>query len=404
MRRKNHIFFITCLCMLSFSQLIAQTYDENKPTDQKKTYIAGEDIVLKFKDLNDPGPLYCSNSYGSIVIAPKKHQRSIIYPVPDMMTQRKGILKWHLKNKGKIISGTIKIVAHQEPKKMNTYLGPPSIIVGGNDLSMLITIPTDRFDNPMRDNTSLKMKLSRQKNVRTDKVAIQDLIAFKRYYSPDEKGKVLLSATCKDTSSKEKTLLVRPSSPEDFKIKAERAHPFADGNQTTILSTTPIYDAYGNLVSDGTFVSFIIKDEKGNQFQTNGTTIDGVARANIVHPDEPQEWSVKAYIEGIASSPTLKLKYLQSIYDMNVAFDARARKVNIGPIKSFMEQLVPDGLEVKLIVKSNDNIIYSSKEMTRDGHCSFYLRPELIPPGYYDIIIKSAGLKRSFKNKHIWQP
>ena len=404
MRRKDHIFFITCLCMLSFFKLISQAHDQIKPTDHKKTYIAGEDIVLKFEDLIDPGPLFCSNSYGSIVIAPKKYQRSIIYQLPDMMTQRKGILKWHLKNKGKLISGTIKIVAHQEPKKMNTYLGPPSMIVGGNDLSMLIAIPTDRLDNPMLDNTSLKMKLSSKKNVRTDKVAIQDLIAFKRYYSPDEKGKVLLSATCNDISSKEKTLLVRPSSPEDFKIKAERAHPFADGNQTTILSTSPIYDAYDNLVSDGTFVSFIVKDEKGNQFQTNGTTIDGVARANIVHPDEPQEWSVKAYIEGIASSQTLKLKYLQSIYNINVAFDARARKVKIGPIKSFMEQLVPDGLAVKLIVKSNDNIIYNSKEMTRDGLCSFYLRPELIPPGYYDIIIKTAGLKRSFKNKHIWQP
>ena len=359
---------------------------------------AGQSITLKFSNTDNATPsLYVSNSYGATLIKPEKDSGILNYQIPQSISNKTGVVHWKLLANNSL-SGTFSIISKQKTAALETYLGPPSIQAGGTDYSMLVVIPTDDFDNPLADSTKVTVKHQFLDNQKKKVVLMKNRIAYKNIYSEIKTGRILVSSECLEFNSKEYTVNVLPAIPTDFDITYNRNHDYADGNQITTFSTSIIKDQYGNLVSDGTYVDFFITNRSNHILKTSGTTINGIAYAKMIHPDHEDQWTVKAFIEGMAESKPIQLAYKAIISDFNVQFSENSRTVTIGPLQSFMHQMVPDGLEVSLSVFQNDIKLKTLTKSAFEGYATFKLDTNNFPSDNYTLKIETAGVQKTYTN------
>jgi hypothetical protein len=363
----------------------------------------GNKVVLKFSSSNQNKPiLYCSNSYGSTLIKPRYERGKLVYQLPENISTKIGVINWELLNTSKPLTGKLNITPIAKVATMETYIGPPSIESGGSDYSMLVVIPTDSLDNPVPTNTLVNVKNQFLDNEETHEIFTKNFVAFRIIHSPKKTGRMLVSSECLGTNSKEFTVNVSAAIPTNFYISVTRPHNYADGNQITTFSTSVIKDKSGNIVSDGTFVTFIIKNLKGNILKTVGLTIAGVATSKMIHPEYPDSWNVKAYVEGAAESNSISLNYNQVIQDFKVEFFDDNRKISVGPLQSFMQQLIPDGLHVKLNIYKDNAFVSTLTKTSFNGYVHFKLKPAIFEKGTYTFSIETAGLTKNIKNKKLW--
>jgi hypothetical protein len=336
------------------------------------------------------------------LIVPSFNDSRLLYNIPLNICSKRGQVNWKLLNIDVSISGQFYIKAKEEVATIETYIGPPSIEAGGRDYTMLVVIPTDSLDNPLSENTLVTANHQFLDSEQSDQIFTKNLIAYKNLYSEEESGRMLVSSKSLGINSKEYTVNITPAIPTDFTILSKRPHNYADGNQITNFSTSVIKDEYNNVVSDGTYVSFFITNKKGNILNTSGTTIRGIAESKMIHPDFEDTWSIKAYITGMAESNTILLDYKQVIHDFEVAFSNNNRDIKVGPLQSFMGQMIPDGLQVEIQVYKEDTLLKSYIKSSFEGFTHLNLKPAIFENGSYKIVIQVAGIKKTFNNKELW--
>ncbi len=397
MKPQKLLFFICFLCVLQLSKA------QNMPILQtvQKEFVAGTNIQLIFASPQKKDyQLYCSNSYGSTIIASTLKNNNLIFNIPKHFCSKKGIINWQIV--GTKVFGFFKITSLQQPKTIETYLGPPSIEAGGTDFSMLVVIPTDTLDNPLKKDTPIIVKKQFLNSEKNTTITTNNLIGYKHIFSPLKSGRMLLSTEVANLNSKEYDVSIVPAIATNFTIFAKRNHNYADGNQITTFYTSTIKDKNNNVVSDGTFVNFFITNKKGNILKTSGTTVNGVAFAKMIHPEWEENWTVKAYITGISESSTLTINYKKVINSFKVKFSKNNRKITVGPLVSFMKQMIPDGLKVQLDVYQNKQLINTQIEKSKDGFVFFKLNPTIYPNNTYQFIITAAGVTKTYQSKKLW--
>ncbi|MBE7652634.1 hypothetical protein G1L01_04535 [Tenacibaculum finnmarkense] len=396
--RKN-LFLLFCC----FVTLVSTAQNTIKLLTQQKEFIAGDTIHLKFNSNNTKiYQIYCSNSYGSTLINSEINNDTIIFKIPPYVSNKIGVLNWKIVNDKNNISGQFKIIPKHNPISLETYLGPPSIEAGSIDYTMLVVIPTDDLDNPLKKGTSVKVKHQFLKSERKVNVLTDNLIAFKKIYSPLKSGRMLISSASLGLNSKEYSLNIMPAIGTDFKLFFKRNHKYADGNQITTFYTSIIKDKNKNVISDGSFVDFFITNKKGNMLKTAGTTINGIAYAKMIHPEFEDTWKVKAYITGISESKILKISYKKIIEKFDINFSNNNRTVKIGPLKSFMNQMIPDGLKVKLAIYKDEKLLNDIIKKSKDGFVYFNLNSNIYKNGNYTIKITAAAVTETFQAKKLW--
>lgn len=399
MTLKSTYHIITLLILLSSLTGIFASNDNIKLLNTETNFEAGSNIILKFSTNNTSKPnLYISNSYGSIILKPRFDHEILNYELPKAFSDKVGIVNWKLLNTDTPLKGKLNIYPKQKVATMETYLGPPTIEAGGTDYTMLVVIPTDIYDNPLKDSTKVSVKHQFLANTYNNDIYIKNSISYKNIYSELKAGRMLISSECLRKNSKEYDADVLPAIPTNFTIRYERNHDYADGNQITQFSTSIIKDQYDNIVSDGTYVDFFITNASNHILKTSGNTINGIATAKMIHPDHQETWSVKAYIEGMAESDTLSLLYKQAVLDFDVSFSEDNRTIYVGPLKSFMNQMIPDGLEIKLHVFKNNKKVKTLSKNTFEGFTNFKLRPDTFPKGEYTLKIETAKIEKVYQN------
>ncbi|WP_425076762.1 hypothetical protein [Psychroserpens sp. S379A] len=368
-----------------------------------KVYTAGDHITLEFASASISKPLlFCSGSYGSTILEPELNNKILKYTLPDVLSKKAGNINWILTLEDFSLKGNLKINPIKKAAKIENYLGPPSVVAGGTDFSMLVSIPTDLYDNPLDEQTPVTTKQQFLETIQTDSLLVRHQIAYQNIYSLPKSGKILVASECFGLNSKEYTIVVQPAIPTNFRLKAQRIHHYADGNQITTFTTSIITDKHDNVVSDGTFVQFYIKTGQTQILQTSGLTINGVAQAQMIHPEFESNWKVKAYVEGISESNSIQLTFKQAVEDFDVTFSETSRLVTVGPLKSFMNQMIPDGMKVQLKVFDQTDKLFKSFKTTVDGIVTFNLKDAEIPKGQYNFEIESAGIIKSFKDVSVW--
>lgn len=405
MSLKKEFFLVFFLIM--FNTLLGQETVTKKPSitllSKTKNYIVGDEITLDFSVGKDSiFQLYCSNSYGSTVLEPILLNKKLTFKIPSFLSKKRGVISWKVLNTENKIFGSLFISPKLKPTSIETYLGPPSIDAGGLDYTMLVVIPTDSLDNPIKNNSKVDVKYQFLKSEIIKPILIDKLIGYKNINSPLKSGRMIISSESYGVNSKEFDVNIMPAIATNFKIFVSRNHDYADGNQITTFSTSVIRDKNNNIISDGSYIEFYITNKKGNILKTAGTTINGISHAKIVHPDFEDNWKVKAYFIGISESDVLEINYKKVINNYNVAFSDNNRSIKVGPLKSFMNQIIPDGLSVKLSIYKNNILLKEIFKESNNGFTKFYLDPNVFENDLYRITIETAEIKKEFKSFKLW--
>lgn len=360
--------------------------------------VAGHAITVKFRaNVVDDVYLLLNNATGSTLVHPIVEGDTLSYTFPPSFKNKAGICSWNLVYNGlSHEEGQLNILPNNSYPVLETYLGPRSISAGNQDFSMLVIAPTDSYDNPLLDSTRIDYSFQFKAAIQSEFVHTKNLIGWERIFSPKESGQILVAASYDNVNSKEFVTKVYPSIPTDFRISFERNHKFADGNQQIAFITDIIKDEFGNVITDGTMVTFTIKSSENMILQTVGTTLNGIAKGKILHPNKEQRWNVTAYVIGAAQSNTLVVDFEKAIESFDIEISKDSTTVFVTNMKSFMQQLVPDGIPITMVIsKPNGELIETKTTTTRLGKGSFSLTKDFLKKGSYKIRIESAGINKT---------
>ncbi|RVU90922.1 hypothetical protein EH230_08435 [Flavobacterium columnare] len=391
MKQKKSIFtFIIFVLFCGFTSFYntSRRYELINPILKSE---AGKKISFQFI-APDNSWLFINHSYGKTILYGKRKNNFLFFEIPAIYTQKTGNISWCLIHEEKIIlKGNTEIYPTIiSSKPLEAYLGPPSTLAGPPHFVMFVTIPSDIYDNPMPTNTRVDYKEHFFNNIQNDIILTKNLIAWKNTFAPTKSGKIFLSALVNTSTTKEFEAVIYPNIPTDFSINYTRPHFFADGNQITTLSTSTIKDKFGNIVSDGTQINFLIKNSKGIFLTTQGNTIKGIATTQILHPDHKEKYNVKAFVNGMAESNTINIDYKNITVQIPYKF-INNRTLTVGPIRSYMEQLVPDGIAVSVNVYRKKNLVAEIKENTLKGIAYFNFQEEEFRADAYSFEISVLG-------------
>ena len=406
MRKTIYIaFLLTIVLLLAFGTSLETTQKEVFTLSTKtKFFIAGNQVKMEFtsKSKNTNPQLYIIHSYGKTLINGTYKNGKLSFILPEVYSKKTGTVSWFLiVDEETLAQGFFEIIPNQNTQtQIENYLGPRSILAGGKEFTMMVTVPTDVFDNPVIDNTAVLIKNQFLNNITVDAEKTKNFIAWKNIFSNKPSGKILVSTECKNTASKEIETEVYPNIATNFSINYTRNHEFADGNQITTFSTSIIKDQFDNIVSDGTLVSFIITTQNNTILKTFGTTIKGIATGQLLHPDHADFYTVKGYITGVAESNSLKILYKPILSKFNYTFSDGNRTLTVGPLKSFMNQVVPDGIKVTVNVFHENKLITTLQEDTSNGIAKFSISPDFYKAENYRFEITTLGITQKSETKY----
>jgi len=396
-------FFIVAL--LSFGTRLSYSEKNKIHLETKYTkFIAGQSIELVFSSDFKAAKkqLYIIHSYGKTLLESKIINDKIVFKIPPIYTQKAGVVSWFLiENGNEEIKGTFEIIPNNKTKtQIENYLGPRSILAGGADFTMMVTVPTDSYDNPKQEGTEVVIKDQFLNSVHTEKKKTKNFITWKNIYSNLKSGQILAYSAVDKTASKEIETEVYPNIATDFSINYSRNHDYADGNQITTISSSVIKDQYGNIVSDGTMVLFSIQTKNNLFLKTIGTTINGIASGQILHPDHPDIYTITAYITGIAKSNPITVSYKSIISSFTYRFSNKNRKIKVGPLTSFMGQLVPDGIKVTVKIYAKNKLVETLIANSSRGIATFNLPDEFYKEDQYRFEITTLGVTQKTETKN----
>ncbi|WP_418262020.1 hypothetical protein [Flavobacterium faecale] len=393
-------FFIFTLFVFAGIQSTKKTA-QFKLIENTKSFVAGNPITLVFQcsSKTASADLYLIHSYSKIIVNAKNENGKLVFKLPLLFTEKTGNVNWYLiSNSEKKSFGNFKITPNNNTQtEIENYLGPRTILTGNQNFTMIVTVPTDGYDNPKEDNTLVLIKDQFLENTTTESIKTAHFIAWKNIYSRTQAGKMLVSSQCEQTSTREIETDIYPSIATDFNIRYERNHDFADGNQITKLITTSITDQYGNQVSDGTLVTFYITNSSNIVLKTYAATINGVAIGQILHPDHKETYRIKAYVTGIAESPSITINYKPLIEKFPYTFSKNNRTITVGPLTSFMNQIVPNGIKVELKIIHNNQVIETKQVDSYEGKARFTLSPSFYKEKQYQFEITTLGITQKTK-------
>lgn len=393
---------LLCFCfffvLIAFKQVVIDEENtaEFSLVTKDSSYVAGEPMELKFnmdKKVEDL-ELFLIHSYSKTVLHPEVDNNKAVFKIPELFSKKTGIVSWYLIHQSnERLKGEFNILPNDTtPTRIENYLGPRTILTGNEHFTMLVVVPTDNYDNPKSDNSKVEIKYQFLKSITTIPKQTKDFIVWKNIYAPTKSGKLLVSSRCDSTTTKEIETEIYPSIATDFKIDYSRNHEFADGNQITTLFTSVITDKYNNIVSDGTFVSFHITTSENMVLKSCGTTINGIAKGQILHPDHVETYKIKGYVTGMAESNSISIDYRPIIKSFDYKFINDNRTIVVGPIKSFMQQLVPDGVKVVVNIYHKDKLIKTLQEDTSKGIATFTISSEFYKENSYQFEITTLGI------------
>ncbi|MBT8210040.1 MAG: hypothetical protein KJP14_05880 [Eudoraea sp.] len=361
----------------------------------KQTHKAGDTIVLTFPAREETAPTLLVNyALGSTVLKGKKSGNEWQYAWPDFLSQKSGFVSWVLlQSKEPLPSGHIVIEPNDARQNLiETYLGPKSIRAGGVDESMLVALPTDPYDNLLPEESSLRITHQLGALKETDTLQIRKGLVWKKLYGSRKAGILLASASYENSQSKELSVQVLPANAENFAISYDRLHAYADGHQLLTLRTSIIKDEFGNPISDGTLVNFVAQNTVGGKLNSMGKTIGGIATAQFLHPENPQTWEIYGHITGIAQSNALQVEFKAAFADFQMAFSKDNRMITLGPVRSFMGQLIPDGMRISMRIQSPAGTVHNLETSTRNGIGQMILAPDVFPAGAYTMELEIGGV------------
>ncbi|MAW97022.1 MULTISPECIES: hypothetical protein [unclassified Leeuwenhoekiella] len=374
-----------------------QSADQNQKQQALKLEIPGSQTVtpqgisVRISEyelpLKDSICLIASGTYGTTVLKPELTNDVPVFQIPPELTKHAGVISWQLQEGSRTIQqGRFDLQADTtQLGELENYLGPRSIVASERDYTMLVSLPTDYLDNLLPNGTPLFIKHQFRDAITTTPATIDKGFAWKNISAPLQTGRITTASVLGNSASRELVADVYPDLAENFNLSIDHLHPYADGNALLTFKTDQIRDGHGNVITDGTLVYFYMKDDRGYRWKTAAPSLNGFAFAPVLHPEFPTTWTVEAVVKGIARSGSAQVSFKPATNEL--PFSLKDRSIQVGPITSYLGQLIPDGVRVEIQIGNTTQIL-----KTKDGRASFDLNPEKFAAGEYRVIVKALGL------------
>jgi hypothetical protein len=329
-----------------------------------------------------------SGTYGSTILHATLKNNKLVIKIPAEITKHASVIAWQLiSDQETLESGSFKLMANIEAlKTIENYLGPRSIIANVRDYTMLVSIPVDSLDNLLPDGTKVSLQHQFKGTIYQQYKELSAGFTWKRIRAPLRTGRLITGSTINYISSKELVTDVFPDIPTAFQITEDSNHNYADGNELITIKTDQIKDAHGNITTDGTLVKFFIKNDLNQKWQTMASTINGYAFAKALHPERPSVWTVKGIITGMVESPELKIKFQSVLKEIPIQ-ETKNGQITIGPLTSYLGQLIPDGIPVTIIFNGKKTML-----RTKEGIVTYRCDTTLLSQDVYKIQVASLGI------------
>lgn len=349
---------------------------------------AGSKLSIKLPKNTPDCQLLLNSSWGTWWLNLSKNE----FNIPDSLMMQSGLLDLSLFcNKNLIAETQIFIKPLQAYEPLETFMGSKSITAdGGEHWAMITAIPTDKFINPVNDNTPVHFGFKRPNGTsEAYDIPTKNLISYKKIYSQQKIGKTIVTIKAANAAGKEKEVLEIPGYPTSFNIEYDELYLYADARQYFKLKTSIIKDKFENIVNNGTLVSINIKDTDGSHRQFTSYTIGGIARLMIQNPKKAGTMQISANIYGDVVSNQLSIQFEEAIKDFKVSYNKQTEELKIGPLVGAMNQYVPDGAEVEVILNSTQKHF---KVLATEGYAKLSLKEEKHPIG--EMTIKFADFEK----------
>ncbi|MGB3468032.1 MAG: hypothetical protein WBA74_22290 [Cyclobacteriaceae bacterium] len=368
---------------------------------QNQICVAGADIVVRYSGSTADGNDYqmaIDNGTIRFLIADEGKGRESVFPVPALFSQRSGTVGIRLFDGHKMIGrSSFKIVADtSQVAAVESFCGPKHLAADRNDFSMIVSTALDQYGNPFDETQSISVKYQREDKVTTDELIMRPLFGFKRLYAPENTGHGTVVSMSANTAGKSYRLDYYIVDPEDFTVKTERQHAYADGEQVVKISTSPIQRAGGDLIANGTTVVFKLTDDTGTVSFFQGHTIRGVAQVVRYAPERATTWEVEALVPGYARSKQVEVvRFLPSVRDYQIIIDRNV--IRIGPVKGYMGQWVKHGMLAKITVVVNNERTEVIKPLIKGMVILPFTEMNVTDKGDYELEVEIAGISKTLK-------
>ena len=332
-----------------------------------------EDITLMLKSLN-----------GYHLIPLLDDSNSMAFDIPRELILKSGDYYLCAMSKRKIQDEIFfKIIPNQSDQLIEAFTGPKTIQIGSEEKALVVSIPKDEFNNPIADNSLIEYNINKSGVFRNEKIITKNLTAVTSLDGGDKTGKTLIGIQTQNSYSRENEFTTTPGWAENFKLELIEQYPFADSRQFYKIKTSVIKDGYGNIVSNGTLVQFILRKDAMVIGYYSGYTIGGIAQVAIQNPNTATDILVDAHC-GVNKSNILTLVFKKAIDQLIVKQESG--NIVIGPLYGALKQLVPDGFIIDVLINEKDQRIIE----TENGTGSLSL--EDFEDGQYKAIITSGGM------------
>lgn len=354
--------YLNILLLLTFWSCGAPTLESEKTAvpkiETKLTFLpefitAGQKIIihadLKTKEYNDQiFSLHLNNTLGTKSYQATAIDGKIAFEIPGTdnhlacKTWVKLIYGEHL-----ILRDHFNILPQNASDKIDSYNGPKTLFAQDKDGSMNVVIPHDKFGNPLIPKTLVQYSSNFEGNGKKIKnVAVDHLVAYDITPSRKEEGKYLVGANAFESYTREQEIIIEATMPSRINLKLIKHYPYSDSRQFVHIKSDVIRDQFGNVVTDGTLINFVVFSNGELLSKYHSFTIGGSASVFIENPSSEQSWNVLASLYGSVISNEIAISFKRNVQDFELSFDKEKNLILIGPTFGDLKQLVPDGTEV----------------------------------------------------------
>ena len=182
------------------------------------------------------------------------------------------------------------------PASMSFLAHPSRAMVKQNDSISGVVFPLDKFQNLILTPVTVNFQMTANKSPLFSRAITSRLgVAWFRTNSGNIAGPALLSASVSGVSTQRALQLVA-SDPCNLRIKAQQT------SKGVLVETDPIHDCAGNIVPDGTIVTFTANSGAGRS-TVDAPIKQGVARANLT----PSGTTVISAASGVVMGNELRM-------------------------------------------------------------------------------------------------
>lgn len=185
-------------------------------------------------------------------------------------------------------------------------VGPRTIVADGQDESLAVMLPVDRYGNQVADGTSVNVEWQQPGASETVNTETTDGIAWVPVESGLVSGATMVRATASSSTGEVvNAAAVRidevPGRVAGIELGASTTTGPADGRSVIEVETELLTDAFDNVLADGT-VAQLVFDGPSGAGVTPGTVQNGVVRVDLVAPDLPGQLTASVHIHGEVSN------------------------------------------------------------------------------------------------------